>query len=76
MKDCTLEEARAAKAGAQKIFEAFAPVVGVGITRVAKSYALKINLSRAPESPASMPAEINGVPVVVEVVGRITKQAP
>ncbi len=75
MKNPTLDDARAAKAAAHKAFEAFAPVVGVGITQVGESYAVKINLAHPPKSAALMPAEINGVPVVVEIVGRITKQA-
>ncbi len=74
MKDTTLDEARAAKADAHKVFETFAPVVGVGVTQVGTSYAVKINLSHAPKSGTEMPSEINGVSVVVEVVGRITKQ--
>ncbi len=72
----TLDEARAAKADAHKVFAALAEVVGVGITRLGESYALKINLARAPEKPSEMPREINGVPAVVDIVGRITKQAP
>ena len=44
-------------------------VVGVGITRNAAGFALKVNLSRV--SSAVIPLEVHGVPVVKEVVGKI-----
>ena len=47
-------------------------VQGVGITRVDDGYAVKLNLSGRPER--EVPRELDGVPVIVEVVGRIVKQ--
>lgn len=48
-----------------------APVVGVGLTKVGADHAVKVNLARAHEG---LPAELDGVPIVYEVVGRITKR--
>ena len=76
MPQVTLEQARAAKAAAQRRFEQLPSLVGVGVTRVDGEYAIKINL-REPLTPAAdVPADIDGVPVVVEVVGAIRKRAP
>jgi hypothetical protein len=73
-KACSLDEARAAKAPAAEAFGRLAEVVGVGITRVGKGYGLKVNLSRQPRGASSLPSEIAGVPVRVEVVGKIRKR--
>lgn len=72
----TLEQARAAKKQAARVFKPFATVAGVGLTRVARGYGLKVNLQEPPKSPAELPSEIDGIPVKVEVVGRIQKQSP
>jgi hypothetical protein len=68
----TLSEARAAKARAFEVFAPKAKVVGVGITRVEQGYGVKINL----ESPSEheLPAEVDGVPIRVEVVGPVRKR--
>lgn len=69
MSRITLEEARAAKGRALSYFRDIGDVVGVGITRLNKEYAIKVNL-RAPISPdISLPTHIEGVPVRVEVAG-------
>jgi hypothetical protein len=73
-KACTLDEARAAKAPAAEAFGRLAEVLGVGITRIGKGYGLKVNLSRLPRGENSLPSEIVGVPVRVEVVGKIRKR--
>ena len=73
-KACTLDKARAAKAPAAEAFGRLAEVVGVGITRIGKGYGLKVNLSRLPPGANSLPCEIAGVPVRVEVVGKIRKR--
>ena len=67
----TLEQARAAKAVAAKALAAL-PVVGIGITRVGEGYGLKVNLGADPTS--EVPATVDGVPVKVEVVGKVRKQ--
>lgn len=67
---CTLEEARNAKSRALAIFKELAAVVGVGITRFGDGYGLKVNLESEPADDASLPAEVDGVPIRVEVVGQ------
>ena len=74
MTACTLDQARAAKAKAVELFSALAPVVGVGITRIGEGYGLKVNLERKP--PTALPIEVDGVPVRVEVIGKIRKRQP
>ena len=70
----TLEEVRAVKPRALAVFEALAPVVGLGITRVGDGYGLKVNLQVAPTSGTVLPADVEGVPVRVEVVGLPARQ--
>ncbi len=70
----SLEAARAAKQKALTALEGWAKVNGVGITRVGAGYGIKVNLAAAPPPGADLPEEVDGVPMVVEVVGRIVKQ--
>ncbi|NLF71622.1 MAG: hypothetical protein GX575_21530 [Candidatus Anammoximicrobium sp.] len=70
----SLDEARAAKALAAKAFRRRAQVVGVGITRVGTGYGLKVNLSGQSRGAGPLPSQIAGVPVRVEVVGKIRKR--
>lgn len=70
---CTLEEARAAKDKAKKLFAAN---VGVGIMRVDDGYAVKVNLRQPMEDRENIPSLIDGVPVKFEVVGEIRKRQP
>ena len=72
MNTCTLERARAAKSRALEVFRSLVLVAGVGITRIEKGYGLKVNLERQPKVP--LPTDVDGVPVRVEVVGRIGKR--
>jgi hypothetical protein len=74
MKTITLEQARAAKDAAEELFRAVAPVVGVGITKIAGGYGLKVNLSDQPAKGSHVATEVRGVPVRVEVVGPIKKR--
>jgi hypothetical protein len=67
----TIDEARAAKARALKIFGRLGAVASVGITRVDDGYGLKINLREAPRPGVALPTAVEGVPVRVEVVGAI-----
>ena len=71
--DCTLDQARQAKPRAIEVFGGLAEVAGVGITRIGTGYGLKVNLARAPADELALPAKVDGVPVRVEVVGRIAK---
>jgi hypothetical protein len=73
-KSSTIDEARAAKTRAAKIFGRAAGLTGVGITRIGSGYGLKVNLSESPADDASLPSDIDGVPVLVEVVGTVRKQ--
>ncbi|MDY3559535.1 hypothetical protein R5W23_000528 [Gemmata sp. JC673] len=66
----TLDQARAAKPRAQEVFGALAEVVGIGITRVADGYGLKVNLRTPLPTDTVTPTEVDGVPVRLEVVGQ------
>jgi len=70
----SLEQARAAKASAKAVLAALPGVVGAGITKVGEDYALKVNLREPLPAGMSAPERIGDVPVLVEVVGRITKR--
>lgn len=67
----SLDQAQAAKRTALKRFERLGKVTGVGITRVRGEYAVKVNLSEAIDPDVEVPANIDGVPVCVEVTGTI-----
>ena len=70
----TLDDARAAKEAALKVFSALGKVVGVGITRVGDGQGAKVNLQTPPGPGVTLPESVEGVPVRVDVVGRIRKQ--
>jgi hypothetical protein len=74
MKPCSLDEARAAKSHALKILRAVPGLAGVGVTRVGQGYGVKVNLASAPKRSLDLPSEIDGVPVRLEVVGRVRKR--
>jgi hypothetical protein len=74
MNEATLESARQAKAKLNSILDGVGNVVGIGITRVGVGFGVKVNLSDGADA-ALVPSEVEGVPVIVEVTGRITKQA-
>jgi hypothetical protein len=76
MKSCSLEQARAAKGAAAKIFGRRLRVAGVGITSIGDGYGLKVNLVEAAAGSMTLPTEVEGVPVTVEVVGPISKRRP
>jgi hypothetical protein len=71
-KAATLEAARSAKEEAKRQFADKADVVGVGLTKARGGYAVKVNLRKKPAKP--VPETVQGVPVVVEVVGTIRKR--
>ncbi len=74
MNTSTLDQARTAKTKAAKVFGRKANVVGVGITEIGGGYGVKVNLREAPEPGTDFPESVEGVPVQVEIVGRITKR--
>jgi hypothetical protein len=75
MDDPSLERARAAKARALELFSTLGDVVGIGLTRIDDQYGLKVNLSSPPKDAGTLPREVDGVRVKVEVVGTIRKRS-
>ena len=74
MNATTLDEARAVKARVYEEFRLQATVVGVGIVRIDGGYGVKVNLEFAPDPTAKLPETIGGVPLRVEVVGKVRKK--
>jgi hypothetical protein len=68
----TLDEARSAKDVALALFSKRRSVNGIGIAREPSGYIVRIN---AEHGVRGVPPEIDGVPVVVHIVGRIFAQA-
>jgi hypothetical protein len=69
-----IEQVRAAKQKAFSLFAGLARVNGIGITRLGDRYGIKVNLAEPPSDGVEFPKEVDGVPVVVEIVGPIAKQ--
>jgi hypothetical protein len=65
----TLERARAAKLKLAKTLTSLAELRGLGIAILANGYGVKVNLARRPAF--EIPAEIDEVPVIVEIIGTI-----
>jgi hypothetical protein len=76
MGQVSLERARQAKAEVLRRFGDMAGLVGVGITKIGGEYAVKVNLARRSTRAKSLPDDIDGVAVQVEVVGQPRKLAP
>jgi hypothetical protein len=74
MQGPSIDEARAAKVKAIQMLKDVPTVVGVGIAKFAQGYCLKINISQDVGDVQSLPQSIDGVPVHVEVIGRIRKR--
>ena len=70
----TLDEARAAKRQAQHQLQHHADLAGVGITSVNGGYGVQVNLRQSDNATAAVPARIGRVPVVVQVVGLLSKR--
>lgn len=68
----SLERARTAKESLARTLVDVKSLVGIGITKVGSDYAIKVNLSAEPER--EIPSSFAGVPVQVEIVGRIRKR--
>jgi len=68
-KAASLDQVRAAKAVAQRLLAGNSNVVGIGIARIGEGFGLKVNLTEEASGDAAPPADIEGVPVLVEVVG-------
>ncbi len=72
MKGASIEAARAAKQPAKEAFEKIGRVVGVGLISVDDGYGVRVNLESAPSEDA--PTSIDGVPISIDIVGKISKQ--
>ncbi len=70
-----LDAARGAKEKVKQIFSQFGTVNGIGLTRMGEHYAIKVNFESEPHDQDHMPCEVEGVPVVVRVIGSLHKQA-
>ncbi|GAB7191839.1 hypothetical protein NUM3379_25470 [Kineococcus sp. NUM-3379] len=66
--------ARAAKAHVRDMLAGDSRVNGVGITRGGDRYAVKVNVVSGHDLP-DVPSSVDGVPVTVAVVGRISARA-
>lgn len=71
MPQISLERAQAAKKTALQRFKKLGHVTGVGITRVHGEYAVKLNLSEPVGPGVTLPSDIDGVPLRVEITGAI-----
>lgn len=69
-----LDAARAAKSRVKGLFPKEAVVCGVGLTRRGGHYCIKVNLEHELGPDVQLPEEVDGVPVVIKVVGKIRKQ--
>lgn len=69
-----LEAARNAKEKAKEIFSRFGFINGVGLTRQGEGYAVKVNFASEPRDRSDMPNAIEGIPVIIDVVGPLHKQ--
>ncbi len=76
MTSFSLKDVRAAKTEAAQVFAALVGEVAVGVMRLADdSYGLKVNLTSQPNKKVVLPSNIAGVPVMVEVVGKVRKRS-
>ena len=70
-KPATLAEARTACEAARRVLRDRPEVTGIGVARLEDGYGVKVNLVAPCEG---MPGEVEGVPVVTEVVGPVRKR--
>lgn len=71
MTPATLDQARAAQRKLAGILKRLRQLQGIGITTVKGGFALKVNLS-VEIKPGKIPIEVDGVPVIVTIVGEIS----
>lgn len=67
----SIQLARSAKQRALELLGDLPGLVGIGLCKVGDGYGLKVNLEAAPPRRARVPKSIDGVPVNVQVVGRL-----
>jgi len=71
----TIDQARVAKDAAKKALSGIPGIVGIGLTKIGKDYALKVNLRARLPADVEIPDRIEGVRVSTEVVGDIRKRS-
>lgn len=73
MNTSTLDQARDVKDLARRCFSDLpgVQVLGVGLTRQDGGYAVKVNLASSPNAQNQKGRTLQGVPVVVEIVGSV-----
>jgi hypothetical protein len=71
----SIEEARAAKVKVGRMLADHPDLRGVGIARANGSFGLKVNLADGRRA-AAVPCDVDGVPVLVEVVGDVRALPP
>jgi hypothetical protein len=74
MDDKKLEAVRRAKKRFAKVVPEGVDVVGVGIGVAGSEPTLKVNLRAKPADSSLLPKSIEGVPVVYEIIGKITRR--
>ncbi|WP_432537091.1 hypothetical protein [Kineococcus arenarius] len=66
--------ARAAKAHVRQMVGGDSRVNGIGLTKLERSWAVKVNVTDDTDRP-ELPDAVDGVPVLVRGTGRITPRA-
>jgi hypothetical protein len=51
-------------------------VSGIGIAKIGQGYGVKLDVTERMAIATKLPPEIDGVPLQVETVGRISKRTP
>lgn len=75
MSEDKLAAARRAKAHFQETISKDVDVVGIGIGLIGSEPGLKVNLGAEPANRNALPRELDGVPIVYDVVGKIRSRA-
>lgn len=72
MKSMTqIEAARSAKQKAAELFRNVPQLAGLGITKIGRHFAIKLNLNGPVSKDVEIPHDIDGIPIKVEFVGKI-----
>ena len=75
MSEKNMEDASRLKSVVRDIVQPHASVSSVCITKFDDAYAVKINLVDLPTDSSSLPSTVEGVKIVYEVVGRVSKRS-
>ncbi len=70
MNGATLEQARAAKLDAAKLFERSGQLASIGLTRVGVGWGVALHFRKLPKDVV-IPECVGNVPLVVDVVGQV-----